>query len=92
METLFPDLPAALDGAWELGQKLDFTLADLGYRFPEYPLPPGETAASYLRQITWNGARSRFRIERSDEFCIMKHFLPHASMLTAHRAIYHGHS
>jgi len=61
METLFPDLPAALDGAWELGQKLDFTLADLGYRFPEYPLPPGETAASYLRQITWNGARSRFR-------------------------------
>src|SRR6266513_2362085 len=61
METLFPDLPAALDGAWELGQKLDFTLADLGYRFPEYPLPPGETAASYLRQITWNGARTRFR-------------------------------
>ncbi len=61
METLFPDLPAALDGAWELGQKLDFTLADLGYRFPEYPLPSGETAASYLRQITWNGARSRFR-------------------------------
>ncbi|HTD53686.1 MAG TPA: PHP domain-containing protein, partial [Thermoanaerobaculia bacterium] len=61
METLFADLPAALDGAWELGQKLDFTLADLGYRFPEYPLPPGETAASFLRQVTWNGARSRFR-------------------------------
>src|SRR5713226_1429112 len=61
MEALFSDLPGALDGSWELSQLLDFTLADLGYRFPEYPLPPGETAASFLRQVTWNGARSRFR-------------------------------
>ncbi|HEX2223602.1 MAG TPA: error-prone DNA polymerase, partial [Thermoanaerobaculia bacterium] len=30
-------------------------------RFPDYPLPPGETAASYLRHVTWNGARARFR-------------------------------
>ncbi|MFP5285661.1 MAG: error-prone DNA polymerase, partial [Thermoanaerobaculia bacterium] len=41
--------------------RLDFTLADLGYRFPEYPLPPGETPASYLRHVTWNGAKARFR-------------------------------
>jgi error-prone DNA polymerase len=61
MSELFADLPEALDGAWELSQKLDFTLADLGYRFPDYPLPPGETPASYLRQVTWNGARTRFR-------------------------------
>ena len=44
-----------------LADRLDFTLADLGYRFPEYPLPPGETPASYLRHITWNGAKARFR-------------------------------
>jgi error-prone DNA polymerase len=61
MAELFADLPEALDAAWELSQRLDFTLADLGYRFPDYPLPPGETPASYLRQITWNGARTRFR-------------------------------
>ena len=61
MAELFADLPEALDGAFELSRRLDFTLADLGYRFPEFPLPPGETPASYLRQITWNGARSRFR-------------------------------
>ena len=61
MAELFVDLPEALDQAFELSQALDFTLADLGYRFPEYPLPPGETPASYLRQVTWNGARSRFR-------------------------------
>jgi error-prone DNA polymerase len=61
MNRLFADLPTALSGAFELAQELDFTLAHLGYRFPDYPLPPGETSSSYLRHITWNSARSRFR-------------------------------
>ncbi|HVS03822.1 MAG TPA: error-prone DNA polymerase [Thermoanaerobaculia bacterium] len=61
MAALFPDLPAAVEASAELAARLDFTLADLGYRFPDYPLPPGETAASYLRQVAWNGARARFR-------------------------------
>ena len=61
MSRLFADLPAALAGSFELAQELDFTLADLGYRFPDYPLPTGETPDSYLRHITWNNARSRFR-------------------------------
>jgi error-prone DNA polymerase len=61
MARLFPDLPEALAASAELAGQLDFTLADLGYRFPEYPLPPGETPASFLRHITWNGAKARFR-------------------------------
>jgi error-prone DNA polymerase len=61
MARLFPDLPGAVAAAAELAERLDFTLADLGYRFPDYPLPPGETPISYLRQLTWNGARVRFR-------------------------------
>jgi error-prone DNA polymerase len=61
MARLFSDLPEALSASVELAGALDFTLADLGYRFPEYPLPPGETPASYLRHLTWNGARARFR-------------------------------
>jgi error-prone DNA polymerase len=61
MARLFADLPAALAEAGALAARLDFTLADLGYRFPDYPLPPGETPASYLRHVAWNGARARFR-------------------------------
>ncbi len=61
MVELFADLPRALTAGAELAGRLDFTLADLGYRFPDYPLPPGETAGSYLRQVTWNEARGRFR-------------------------------
>jgi error-prone DNA polymerase len=61
MERLFADMPAALAATADLAARLDFTLADLGYRFPDYPLPPGETLSSYLRQVTWNGARARFR-------------------------------
>ncbi|HUO86706.1 MAG TPA: DNA polymerase III subunit alpha, partial [Thermoanaerobaculia bacterium] len=61
MAALFPDLPGAVAASGELAAALDFTLADLGYRFPDYPLPPGETASSYLRQVTWNEAGARFR-------------------------------
>jgi error-prone DNA polymerase len=36
-------------------------MADLGYRFPAYPVPHGETQASFLRQMTEVGARDRYR-------------------------------
>src|SRR4030095_15421216 len=36
-------------------------MGDLRYRFPIYPVPPGETAASFLRHITAVGARDRYR-------------------------------
>jgi error-prone DNA polymerase len=61
MARLFPDRPRALVHAWELAQRLAFTLDDLGYRFPEFPAPPGETPASYLAEVTWSAARARFR-------------------------------
>jgi error-prone DNA polymerase len=61
MRRLFADLPHAVTNAWELSQRLDFTLANLGYRFPEFPLPPNETPMSFLRKVAWNGATARFR-------------------------------
>ena len=61
MAERFRDLPGAVAHAAELAQALGFTLDDLGYRFPDCPLPPGESPASWLRHLTWNGARARFR-------------------------------
>ncbi len=61
MARLFADQPRALRATTQLAERLDFTLQDLGYRFPDYPLPPGETPTSYLRQVTWNEARNRFQ-------------------------------
>jgi error-prone DNA polymerase len=61
MLDLFADVPEAVSNAWELSQTLDFTLANLGYQFPDYPLPAGESPMSFLRKITWNSAMTRFR-------------------------------
>ena len=56
MARLFGDVPAAIAGTRELADRLEYTMADLGYRFPDYPVPAGETMASFLRKITQAGA------------------------------------
>jgi error-prone DNA polymerase len=58
---LFSDMPRAVAAAGELAGRLAYSMADLGYRFPEYPVPAGETMASFLRKITQAGARERYR-------------------------------
>jgi error-prone DNA polymerase len=61
MARLFSDLPQALAGTEALAERLEFTLANLGYRFPDYPVPAGESQVSFLRRITQVGARDRYR-------------------------------
>ena len=61
MARLFSDLPEAIAGTRELADRLEYTMADLGYKFPEYPVPPGETMSSFLRKIAQAGARERYR-------------------------------
>ena len=61
MARLFEDLPQAVRASVELADRLEFTMQDLGYRFPRYPVPPGETEASFLRRIADIGARDRYR-------------------------------
>jgi error-prone DNA polymerase len=61
MAQLFGDWPEALRGTEALAERLEYTMADLGYQFPKYPVPPGETEMSFLRRIAEVGARDRFR-------------------------------
>ena len=61
MARLFQDHPAAIANTLELSSRLQFTMKDLGYQFPRYPVPGGGTMASFLRERTDAGARDRFR-------------------------------
>ncbi len=60
MRQLFADLPEAIANTQELSNRLEFTLNDLGYEFPRYPVPEGETMNSSLREQAWIGFRNRY--------------------------------
>ena len=60
MQNLFADLPEAISNTSQLSSRLEFTLEDLGYEFPKYPVPDGETMMSFLRHRTEEGARLRY--------------------------------
>jgi len=61
MSKLFADLPEAVANSVELSSRLEFSLEKLGYEFPRYPVPQGETMDSFLHKRTWDGARCRYR-------------------------------
>src|SRR5438132_10170682 len=60
MEQLFGDLPEAIANTAELSSRIEFTLEDLGYEFPKYPVPEGETMMSFLRERTREGFQQRY--------------------------------
>ena len=61
MAALFDDLPEAIANTLGVSSRLNFTLSNLGYEFPIYPVPPGETMTSFLARRTDEGARRRYR-------------------------------
>jgi error-prone DNA polymerase len=66
MQQLFADLPEALANTIELSSRLEFTLNDLGYEFPRYAVPEGETMNSFLRDRAWEGFRERYGRANAD--------------------------
>src|SRR5437660_9102651 len=60
MSQLFADLPEAIANTAELSTRLEFTLEDLGYEFPKYPVPEGESMMSFLRERSREGFQSRY--------------------------------
>jgi len=66
MARLFADLPEAIVNTQELSARLQFTLNDLGYKFPDYPVPAGETQMSFLRKRTEEGLFRRYDKNREE--------------------------
>ncbi len=60
MAARFADRPAWLRATRAIAEQCEFTLADLGYRFPTFPTAPGESQAALLRRLTLDGARKRY--------------------------------
>lgn len=61
MRELFCDLPEAIHNTAAIAARCKFTLAELGYRFPDFPLPAGDSQEQFLRAIVEDAAPSRFR-------------------------------
>jgi error-prone DNA polymerase len=61
MARLFADLPEAIANTQELSSRLEFSLENLGYEFPRYPVPDGGTQNQFLRAQTMQGALERYR-------------------------------
>jgi len=60
MAAAFRDVPDAVAAGGELALRLGFTLKDLGYRFPDFPLPPGASTQAHLRDLVAQGVRERY--------------------------------
>ena len=60
MEQLFADFPEAIANTEVLSKRLKFTLEDLGYEFPKYPVGAEETMMSFLRERTREGMDKRY--------------------------------
>ncbi len=61
MARLFADLPEAIANTVELSQRLEFSLENLGYQFPQYPVPEGGQEIDFLCAQTMKGAADRYK-------------------------------
>ncbi|PYL14604.1 MAG: error-prone DNA polymerase [Verrucomicrobia bacterium] len=60
MREIFRDLPEAIENTSRLAERLTFSLENIGYEFPSFPVPAGHNMDSFLRTIVWFGAQQRY--------------------------------
>ncbi|HSU25545.1 MAG TPA: DNA polymerase III subunit alpha, partial [Pyrinomonadaceae bacterium] len=60
MVRLFEDFPHAVETTAEIADRIEFSMDDVGYTFPDFPVPPGETMDSLLRKFSEKGAVERY--------------------------------
>ena len=60
MARLFRDAPQALAETDSFLARIDFTLDQLAYTYPDEPIPPGKTAQAWLEELVWRHAPYRY--------------------------------
>jgi len=59
MARLFRDHPQALAETQTLLRRIDFSLDELSYHYPEEPVPAGWTPQGWLEHLAWSAAHAR---------------------------------
>lgn len=60
MARLFRDMPEAIAETMRFANRINFSLDQLRYQYPDEPVPPGKTAQQHLEDLTWAGVKQYF--------------------------------
>ncbi|MDF2618820.1 MAG: dnaE [Xanthobacteraceae bacterium] len=60
MARLFRDAPEVVEETRSFLARIDFSLGQLKYEYPEEPVPPGYTPQAKLEELTWQRAAIRY--------------------------------
>jgi error-prone DNA polymerase len=60
MVRLFRDHPEAIGETIRFADRIDFSLDQLKYQYPNEPVPAGKTAQQHLEDLTWEGFGQKF--------------------------------
>ncbi len=67
LSALFADDPECVRLSLDIAHECSFGLDDIRYRYPEEDLPQGQTEQSWLRALTYRGAKERYRGKVPDD-------------------------
>jgi error-prone DNA polymerase len=67
MARLFRDHPDAIAETMRFTDRIEFSLDQLKYQYPDEPVPPGKTAQQHLEDLTWAGVDQYFGGEIDDK-------------------------
>ncbi|MGH2545232.1 MAG: PHP domain-containing protein, partial [Ardenticatenaceae bacterium] len=65
MAALFRDYPEALSNTLRIAEMCEVNLDTEGYHLPQFPVPDGHDAQSYLRELVERGTTERYGVERA---------------------------
>ncbi|HEY3312416.1 MAG TPA: DNA polymerase III subunit alpha, partial [Anaerolineales bacterium] len=66
MSRLFAEIPESLSNTLEIAERCQVDLGFKGYHLPEFPVPDGYTADSYLRYLCETGLEKRYGDLKND--------------------------
>jgi DNA polymerase-3 subunit alpha len=67
MNQLFAEVPEALSNTLLIAERCNVDLSFKGYHLPDFPVPEGHTAETYLRYLCEEGAKRRYQHDANSQ-------------------------